>query len=191
MPVKFLMLLCFFLISVSSFSQDDDNSIENQFINVIDKSNNYKEYKVIKKSEIEVLRQNVIDSIEALDADIIYLQGEIEKQKSEIELLTQNLNATKSNLATSIEKESGIEVFGIVTQKATYNAVLWSIIIGLITILGFVFYRYKNSNAITKSTLSKLSDVEASFDSHRKKTLVNEQLLRRKLQDEINKNRNV
>jgi hypothetical protein len=191
MTAKYLMLICFFVVSVTGFSQDSNNSIENQFIKVVDKSNNYQEFKVIKKAKINILRKNVMDSIGALEAKITTSQVEIQKQKSEIELLTQNLNTTKLNLAASIEKEDGIEVLGIVTKKTTYNTILWSIIIGLIAILGFIFYKYKSSHDITKDTKLKLTEVEADFDAHRKKTLVNEQLLRRKLQDEINKNRNV
>jgi hypothetical protein len=101
------------------------------------------------------------------------------------------LNATKSNLAASIEKEDGIEVLGIVTKKTVYNTILWSIILGLIAILGLVFYKYKSSHDITKETKLRLTDVEADFDATKKKNLLNEQVLRRKLQDEINKNRNI
>ncbi len=185
------MLICFFLVSITGFCQDNTNSIENQFIKVVDKSNNYQEFKVIKKSKINVLRKNVMDSISALEDKITTSLVEIEKQKSEIELLTQNLNTTKSNLAASIEKENGIEVLGMLTKKTTYNALLWSIILGLIAILVFIFYKYKSSNVITKDTNLKLTEIETEFDAHRRKTLESEQLLRRKLQDEINKNRNV
>ena len=191
MTAKYLMLICFFVVSMTGFSQDNNNSIENQFIKVVDKSNNYQEFKVIKKTKINDLRKNVLDSIGALEAKITTSQVEIEKQKSEIELLTENLNSTKSSLAASIEKEDGIEVLGMVTQKTTYNTILWSIILGLIALLGLIFYKYKSSHDITKDTKLKLTEVETDFDAHRRKTLESEQLLRRKLQDEINKNRNV
>ncbi|MFT4848432.1 MAG: hypothetical protein ACI83B_000963 [Sediminicola sp.] len=191
MTAKYLMLICFFVVSITGFCQNNDNSIESQFVNVVDKSNNYQEFKVIKKNKINDLRKNVIDSIEALEAKITIGKTEIEKQKSEIQVLTQNLNATKSNLAASIEKEDGIEVLGIVTKKTVYNTILWSIILGLIAILGLVFYKYKSSHDITKETKLRLTDVEADFDATKKKNLLNEQVLRRKLQDEINKNRNI
>jgi hypothetical protein len=191
MTAKYLMLLCFFVVSITGFCQENNNSIENQFINVVDKSNNYEDFKVIKEAKIDVLRKNVMDSIKALDTKINRSQAEIEKQKSEIQLLIQNLNTTKSDLEASIKKEDGIEFLGIVTKKTTYNTMLWSIIIGLIAILGFIFYKYKSSHDITKETKLKLTEVEASFDAHRKKTLLNEQVLRRKLQDEINKNRTI
>jgi hypothetical protein len=191
MTAKYLMLICFFVVGITGFSQDNNNSIDNQFIKIVDQSNSFQKFKVIKKNKIKVLRKNVMDSIEALKLKITTSQVEIDEQKSEIELLTRNLNTTESNLAASIEKEDGIEVLGMLTKKNTYNTIVWSIILGLIAILGLIFYKYKSSHEITKDTKQKLTEIETDFDTHRKKNLENEQLLRRKLQDEINKNRNI
>ena len=94
-------------------------------------------------------------------------------------------------MAASIEEEDKIEALGLVMTKTTYNTLLWSIISGLLGLLGFLLYKHKNGHEITKNTKLRLTEVESDFDAHRKKTLTNEQLLRRKLQDEINKNRTV
>ena len=191
MTAKYLLLLCFLVVSITGFSQDDSNSIESQFIKVVDKSNSYQKYKVIKKTKIEGLRKNVLDTIEMLELKIATSKVEIENLKSKIELLTKTLDTTKSNLAASIEEEDKIEAIGLVMTKTTYNTLLWSIISGLLGLLGFLLYKHKNGHEITKNTKLRLTEVESDFDAHRKKTLTNEQLLRRKLQDEINKNRTV
>ncbi|MDC1327045.1 hypothetical protein N8252_01835 [Ulvibacter sp.] len=191
MTAKYLLLLCFLVVSITGFSQDDSNSIESQFIKVVDKSNSYQKYKVIKKTKIEGLRKNVLDTIEMLELKIATSKVEIGNLKSKIELLTKTLDTTKSKLAASIEEEDKIEAIGLVMKKTTYNTLLWSIITGLLGLLGFLFYKHKNGHEITKNTKLRLTEVESDFDAHRKKTLTNEQLLRRKLQDEINKNRTV
>ena len=191
MTAKYLLLLCFLVVSITGFSQDDSNSIESQFIKVVDKSNSYQKYKVIKKTKIEGLRKNVLDTIEMLELKIATSKDQIGNLKSKIELLTKTLDTTKSKLAASIEEEDKIEAIGLVMKKTTYNTLLWSIITGLLGLLGFLFYKHKNGHEITKNTKLRLTEVESDFDAHRKKTLTNEQLLRRKLQDEINKNRTV
>ena len=191
MTAKYLLLLCFLVVSITGFSQDDSNSIESQFIKVVDKSNSYQKYKVIKKTKIEGLRKNVLDTIEMLELKIATSKVEIGNLKSKIELLTKTLDTTKSKLAASIEEEDKIEAIGLVMKKTTYNTLLWSIITGLLGLLGFLLYKHKNGHEITKNTKLRLTEVESDFDAHRKKTLTNEQLLRRKLQDEINKNRTV
>ena len=191
MTAKYLLLLCFLVVSITGFSQDDSNSIESQFIKVVDKSNSYQKYKVIKKTKIEGLRKNVLDTIEMLELKIATSKDQIGNLKSKIELLTKTLDTTKSKLAASIEEEDKIEAIGLVMKKTTYNTLLWSIITGLLGLLGFLLYKHKNGHEITKNTKLRLTEVESDFDAHRKKTLTNEQLLRRKLQDEINKNRTV
>ena len=68
---------------------------------------------------------------------------------------------------------------------------MWSIISILLLSLGLFIFKFRNSNVITKDARNKLVEVEEEFDRHRQKTIEEQQQLRRKLQDEINKNRNV
>ncbi len=191
MRTKFFPLLTILLFSSIIFAQQKVNTIENQFVDVVDKSNNYQEFKVIKRAKIYALRKNILDSINALENTINNSYTEIDQQKTKIATLKKDLDTTQTNLATSKEKEDGIEILGMLTKKSTYNLIMWSIIAGLLLILGFLFYKFKSSHAVTKATRLKLTETETEFDAHRQKTLKNEQLLRRKLQDEINKNRNV
>ena len=189
MQTKSLTLLIFLLVVTSLFSQENSNTIDNQFTNVVDKSNSYQQFKVIPKAKIYALRKNVLDSIAALDSKVETAQLEIEKQRVEIASLTDDLTSTRQNLTSSKEKEDGIEFFGSLTKKSTYNGIMWSIIVFLLAILGLVFFKFKNSNSVTRATKTKLAEVENEFDAYRKKALEENQQIGRKLQDEINKNR--
>ena len=182
----------FFLCATLSYSQNNaqkENSIEAQFVEVIDKSNNYQKYKVIKRTKLAGLRQNILDSIKALEESIQQKDITIAAQNSDITSLEARLNTTQNNLNTSIEKEGIISLFGITTKKGTYNFLLFSTIIILILGLFLFIVKFKNSNIITKQTKLKLSEIEQEFDTYRQKKLEEQQLLRRKLQDEINKNK--
>lgn len=190
MQSKFILAIPLFLLTLSLSAQTDGNTIEDQFTDVIDKSNNYQEYKVVKKVKLNALRKSVLDSISALEAEIVTANTEINEQKGRIDSLTQDLSSTQQNLAASIEKEDGIEILGMLTKKSTYNTIMWSIIALLIAAFLFIFFKFNKSNAVTKEANLKLAETEEEFDAHRQKTLEREQQLRRKLQDEINKNRN-
>ena len=189
MQTKFLSLTIFLFVVTSLFSQEKSNTIDDQFTNVIEKSNSYEEFKVISKTKIYSLRKNVLDSIATLQSEVEATQGEIEKQKNEITSLTSNLTATRQNLEASKEKEDGIKFFGSITKKSTYNSIMLSIIALLLAIVGLLFFKFKNSNSVTRATKSKLTEVENEFDTYRKKALEENQIIGRKLQDEINKNR--
>lgn len=186
---KIVFFVCIIFFSSTLFSQEDDNTIKNQFIKVIDKSNNYQEFKVIEKTKINRLRKNILDSVALLEQKIIDANSKIKEQENTIIAVSNDLKSTQENLVVSQGKENGMSFFGIATKKATYNLVLWSIIGSLLFLLILIFYKFKNSHSITKQTKSKLSEIEDEFDVHRKKTLEQQQQLSRKLQDEINKSK--
>ena len=192
MTIQTFFCSLFFLCATLSYSQNTtqkENSIEAQFVEVIDKSNNYQEYKVIKRTKLAGLRKNILDSIEMLEESIQQKDVTIAAQNSDITSLKNRLNTTQNNLDTSIEKEGIISLFGITTKKGTYNFLLFSTIGILILGLLLFIVKFKNSNIITKQTKLKLSEIEQEFDTYRQKKLEEQQLLRRKLQDEINKNK--
>ena len=189
---KLVALIPFLLLSCLLLAQENPttpNSIESQFVDVIDKSNSYQEFKVIKKVKLARLRKNILDSVSKFESEIVTLNTEIENQAAAIGTLTSNLAKTNENLRVSQGKEDGIELLGIQTKKTTYNMLMWSVI-GLLTIgLIFFIYKFKNSNSVTREAKLKLVETEEEFDEHRQKKLEEQQQLRRKLQDEINKNR--
>ena len=192
MTYKTFFSSLFLVCAMASYSQNSaqkDNSIEAQFVEVIDKSNTYQKYKVIKTTKLSGLRKNILDTIEALEKSIQQKKTTIASQNSDISSLQVDLNTTQNNLAASIEKEDIISIFGITTKKGTYNFLLFSVIGFLLLGLLFFIIKFKNSNLITKQTKQKLAEIEQEFDTYRQKKLEEQQVLRRKLQDEINKNK--
>jgi len=181
------LLILFFISSFSIVAQEND--LENQFDDLLKKSNNYQEYKVVKKVSLYSIKQNVLDTIALLEKNIEVSSVEIEEQKETIANLNKELEVTKKDLAISKEKEDGIEVVGVMTTKSTYNVTAFSLIGILLLTIVILFFKFKNSNSVTKSTKTKLSDTEEELETFRHKTIEKEQQLRRKLQDEINKNK--
>lgn len=196
MRLTFILLLPLLFFTHTFFSQEtagdsQSNTLEEQFVKVIDKSNNYQDYKIIQKGKINQLRKNILDSIHNLKSTIEETDLEILKQKDRIDSLTTDLKNTELELTKSIEKENAIDLFGMETTKSAYAAIMWTIISVLLFLLVIFIFKFRNSNVITKDARNKLNEVEEEFDRHRQKTLEEQQQLRRKLQDEINKNRNV
>tara|TARA_R110002020_G_scaffold129919_2_gene290577 strand:+ start:10926 stop:11513 length:588 start_codon:yes stop_codon:yes gene_type:complete len=191
---KILVLtLPLFIFTLQLAAQDSiqvrKNTLNEQMTDAFDKSNSYQEYKVIKKTQLATLKRNILDSVSSLENKINAQETEVTLQKSEIDSLRQNLQNTKQNLAIAKKKEDGIEIFGILTSKATYNIIMWSIIFILLLISGFLFYRFLNSHKITNAAQLKMAEMEIELEDYRRNSLEREQKLRRKLQDEINKNR--
>lgn len=188
-----LPLLCLFCIQLNAQDSIEvhKNTLNNQMIDAFEKSNSYQEYKVIKKAQLANLKRNVLDSVSTLEKRIAAQQTDLDLQKDEIDSLSKNLTSTQQQLAKSKEKEDGIKLFGILISKATYNAIMWGVIVLLLFVGGFLFYRFLNSHKITNAAQLKMAEMEIELEDHRRKSLEREQKLRRKLQDEINKNRKI
>ena len=178
----------FLLVFLATFTvQAQQLSIDDQFKELIKKSNSYKGYKVVKKEKIYKLRENVSDSIVLLEENIITKASTIENQNSEINTLTVQLATTKNELTSSKKKENGIQVLGILTNKSNYTFMVFFTLGILFLIIVVLFIKYKSGVYIIKTTKSKLRETDEEFENFRQRSLEREQQLRRKLQDEINK----
>lgn len=190
-------LLLAFTLPLTSYAQDPEevevrrNTLGEQMQDAFDKSNSFQEYKVIKKTQLASLRTNILDSVARLEREITSQDSEIGLQKTVIDSLKQNLSKTQQDLSNSIENEDGIKVLGILTSKSSYNTTMWSIILFLLVAAGFLFYRFLNSAKITNAAQLKMAEMEIEIEDYRRNSLEREQKLRRKLQDEINKNRKI
>lgn len=193
---RFLLAMPFALLSLSIMGQEAPvqeapNTLDNQMTELFEKSNSYQKYKVIDKAKLTQLQRNVLDSISGLDQTIQQQHVELSRQLNEIDSLSTQLRRTHEELEISKGKEDGIEVFGISTSKTAYNTLMWSIIAILLFIAALFIYRFSNSHSTIRETRSKVDELETEMEELRRNNLEREQKLRRKLQDEINKNRSV
>ncbi|WP_233898198.1 hypothetical protein [Tenacibaculum piscium] len=167
------------------------NTIENQFIKAYRLSNNWQEYKLIKRTHFISFQKNILDSVTAIKKDVLAKQLQLEAQLKNENVLKNEINTLKNDLSLSVEKENGIAIFGFLIDKSLYNTILWSIISGLLIGLAFFIYKFSSSNAITRETKNLLVGVEDEFEQYKRSSIDKEQKLRRQLQDEINKQRGV
>jgi hypothetical protein len=187
--------LAFFLIlsSASITAQQtvtEENTLENQFDKIYRISTSYQTYKVISKEGFQKLKSNVLDSLNLIENALSEKVSLLKTKESDIQRLNEKINNTQISLDASIKKENSISLFGLALNKTTYNSILWFLIIVLLMGMLFFMYKFSNSNLLTKEAKHNLAEVEQELSLFRKKTLENEQKLRRQLQDEINKQRN-
>lgn len=182
-----ITLLVLGLMSLTSWAQDGPTTLDDEFTRVMETSNRYKNYKVIKVELLNDLQRSIADTVSGLKATIANNKASIGSLEARIDSLMGTTQELSEELALAKEKENGMVVFGTIIEKGIYQLIVWTII-GLLVLLAiFLFLRYRSSNAITKEVNTKLKEIEAEFDSHRQRSLEREQQLRRKLQDEINK----
>ncbi len=163
--------------------------IETQFDYVIKKSGKYQEYKVVKRTWLDKLKGNTLDSLKTLESKLKTTNQQITEQQSSITKLKESLATTNDNLVSITKEKDSLTFLGIPFSKSSYKTMMWTIIAALLVFLGFFIFKFKNSNSITIQAKKALAETEAEFEEHRRRALEREQKVMRKLQDEINKQR--
>jgi len=191
---KLILAFTVFLITTTIFSQTtkrfiDTGSVKNQFDYLIDESNKYQDYKVVKYNWLVKLKSNVSDSLSASKKEIISNYTSIQAQKKTIDSLMAAVN-TSTNQITSLNTQiESISLFGIQFKKDTFKTIFFVIIGILAILLVFFITKYKHGFSIIKETKLSLKELEEEYEDHRKRALEREQKVMRKLQDELNKNK--
>lgn len=169
-------------------------TIDSQFEYIFQKSGNFKgtngqKYEAVKFNSLLILKANVLDSLKTINKNLENSKNTVIAQNKEIEALKASLESTNSTLTATNEEKDNMSLFGMQMSKAGYNVLMWSIAGGLLALLLFFMMKFKSSNSSTKEAKRKLNEVEVEFEEHRRIALEREQKVRRKLQDEINKNK--
>ena len=153
-------------------------------------SNSYDRYKIIKKVYFQDLKRQSLDSVESYKQQLIEKESLLKLETQNFESLKAQADLTQIALNQSLQKENSITLFGAAMSKKNYNLILWSIVLLLLLGLCYYIYKYNNNKHLTKKAQNSLTEIEQELTAYRKRSLENEQKLRRKLQDEINKQRN-
>jgi len=194
---KFYFFLFALLISASTISAQEtekelsltNSTVNEKFDYIITKSNNFQEFKVVKRSWLHTIKKQVLDSVNKQKEEIKDLAIIIEDQKSNTKKLELKIEALNSEITTINTDKDNISFIGSDMKKAAFKNLFWGIISVLSILLLFFIFKFKNSNTVTQDAKSQLADVEKEYESHKKTALEREQKVMRKLQDELNKNR--
>lgn len=198
--ISFLPLL---FISITVLAQENENqekkaslnsgTIESQFEYLYKKSPKWtdprtgQQYRTIKINNLFLFRNNVYDSLKQASQKFAISQSTIDIQKTRIDSLKAQLKTTSDSLTAVTKEKDSIKLFGMQLSKTGYNSILWTIIAALTALLAFFISKFKRSNAITIEAKKNKAEIEKEYDEHKQRSLEREQLLRRELQDELNK----
>lgn len=185
-------ILFIFLISFVSFlslnaQEDTKVTLDGQFGKMITDSETYKEFRVIKSTNLYRMKRSVKDSLNAVKQTLATSLAKEKTQNDEISRLNGLLEETNKNLDTVSNSKNSIEFLGIQMTKSAYKTLMWSIIGGLLALLFYFIFSFTRSNASTVQTKTRLDKIQSEFEAYKKRTLDKEQQIMRRLQDELNR----
>jgi hypothetical protein len=188
------LLLLFVMISTMISAQNDEvvkeylfsgKKIENKFNTMLDKATVFQEYKLVKSEVLDDFRLSFSSFLDKSNENFGTLNSKLEEKEVAISNLNSEVIALKNENLNLNNSVATISVFGINLEKGVYNFLMWSILM-LFGFVAFYFaYRFKLANEITKNSKIILAEVEDEYQLFKQKSIEREQKLRRQLQDEI------
>jgi len=148
-------------------------SLANQFdhLNYISK-NNY-DFKMVRKTNLEIIKKNVVDTVSKLQKEINTLKSASSNYGSTTKGLQDSVQILKDQLAQEQEKVDSFSFLGINTTKSAYSSIVWIIIaVLLISTVTFLF-SYRKAKVILmnikKQQIKHKKSLRYSVKKHLKK----------------------
>ena len=129
---KYLKLIIVFLfVTTNLFSQTDkkfidSGSVENQFESLINNSNKYQDYKVVKHNWLLKLKSNVTDSLQVSKDEILNSTRIINSQKNTIDSINIALTEIKTDITKLKSQIESISFLGIEFEKGLFKTIMFS-----------------------------------------------------------------
>lgn len=187
---RFILIAVLFALPFSGIAQQDleePNTLNNQFILLKKKSNNYQQYKVVEKTKLDGFWSAVEDTLNVNSAEIRGLKTEVRGLKENVSTLETNLADRDSSLNDQAYQIEHMSFLGMDMTKGGYITFSWVIIFILIAAVLILYFRFTSANKITKGAKKEFSQLQGEFDEHKRKTREKETKLMRDLQTEINR----
>ncbi|NNK81186.1 MAG: hypothetical protein HKO93_06785, partial [Flavobacteriales bacterium] len=162
-------------------------TIKSTFDKMLQESNRYQDFKVVKRGKLDAFIIEVQDSLDVLQERI---RSQV-KAKSDLESQVSSLNQEIANGKARISELEGqrdsISTLGMEVNKSTFSTFMWIAVLTLLGLLVAVFLRNKSIAMSQKAVKANLSDLEDELSMTKKKALEREQELKREVQDYVNK----
>jgi preprotein translocase subunit SecF len=192
-----IFFFCFALISSVFVSSAQDaeaernstqpKTIVDDFNEIVDESGSWKDYKIIKKTQVTSFTKQLKENSEAFEAEISSLENEISNQAKEVKDLKNQLAEVQNNLVEVKEEKDSMQFLGSNLNKSLFQTIVFGIIGVLILVLIIVMVKFKSNSAATNEALDSLSSTEKDFEEYKRNSLEKQQVLGRQLLDEKNK----
>jgi hypothetical protein len=159
----------------------NDKSLNGQYQYLLSKVYHYQE------PLISALWKNASDTLNANRAKLNAATGRINAQNKEIDSLKTTLGSQGDDLNTVTARQNGMDIFGMIIPKTTYNVIVW----GLIILLGLATFGVISRSAAhgreARYRTQLYSELDEEYKAFKAKANEKEKKLARELQTERNK----
>jgi preprotein translocase subunit SecF len=184
----------FLFVSIVSFAQPQPTlqqklqsnlPIQSQFQVLLNQSRNQDaDFKIIRKSNIDIIQRNVSDSIAKYTKEIASLKANSSSSVQQVQSLKDSVQTLSESLRVEQEKTDSISFLGIDFSKPSYHMLVWSIIAILGLAFFIIIFSFRKAKVDAVEHQKTAEEVQNDFQAYKKKAMETEQKLKRQLLDE-------
>lgn len=184
------LLFCVLFAHVSMAKQDavsQNQTLNEQYNTLIEKSETFNEYKVIKKTTLTDFWKVVSDSVREVNKSKREALTTIATKSAQIEDLNNIILKKEEELAAGEEEKANITVLGSEISKSFYAVLSLVIGLALLVVIGFLIAKSRVDSLTAKTSRQNKSILEKEYEEYKKRALDIQVKLNRELQTERNK----
>ncbi|TYP95884.1 hypothetical protein BC792_10980 [Sphingobacterium allocomposti] len=160
-------------------------TLNDQFTNLSNLSRSQDaDFKLIRKTNLEIIRKNVIDSISRYQKEIADLKANSSSSVNTVKTLRDSVSALDTQLQAERQKTDSISFLGIAFSKGTYHTIVWALIIVLAIAFLATLASFRKAKVDTNEHKKTTEELQEELQTLRKKSMEKEQILKRQLLDE-------
>ncbi|SJN16245.1 hypothetical protein FM107_00435 [Sphingobacterium sp. JB170] len=191
--LKRILLFTFTICTLAAIGQQkpmlpyaiQKGTLNEQFINLSNLSRSQSvSFKLIRRTNLEIVRKNVLDSVSQYKQQITTLNKNSSSSTATIKSLQDSV--TRLDAALQVEKKltNSISFLGIDFAKGTYHTMVWILIAVLALLFIVTLASFRKAKVDTVAYKKTADEFQEELQALRKKTMEREQLLKRQLLDE-------
>ena len=182
-----LFVACLILLLTTTnlvLAQDQTQalSLSNQLTDIINGSESYEHYKVIKTTDLTKFRSTMLDSVNAYQGRIQHLETDLAALRADFTTLKEQFDQTQLQLEESEAQNASIPFLWTIMDKSVYNIIVWSLVALLAVAIGILYFRIKHVCAVVKRVKSAYSKIMDEYRTQRHQSVEKQMKLKRELQ---------
>lgn len=162
-------------------------NVQDQFEELKESSETFKDYKVIKIEKLNGFWSGVTDSLAAQQEEIGTLKTEINQLNSRISVLDTEVATARESEEAALYNGEHIAFLGIDFGKTTFTILFVAITVILLIVIAIGFFRLKERATTANKKIVAYDKLHDEYEEYKKNALEKQMKLRRELQTERNK----
>jgi len=192
--MRYLVVLFCLLNCAAVFGQtvgdaitDKKYTVRERFGIIREKSQTFKEYKVIKETVLDSFWKILQDSMAAQKSSIKELHGKIAKLQQDLDKSVAQFKEKEQSTKDVVFASTHINVIGIDFTKSGFASFVGIVILALIVCLGLVIAKLKLMYGSIKERNDTVNSITREYEDYKHKAMDKQTKLSRELQNERNK----